>query len=336
MHRRVEERIFIRRHRRISLLDKDTENLAKTDGKTQIKTAKHLNEHSLFYSANTTYLYFYLYFYLEKHRKKPVLYLTLTKKNLLSTMASNTNKRSYPDKPTDPRPAAANKRQKTPAPKAKAAENPPQGSNIRTEQELEAEARQTQLDLGFILVLSEDPQKALQIAKTDLEREAAINAIEVQKIVSKIKTTNSNKNLASLPTFQNAKTKSKQQPRSMPDLYPNLSAAADKPPPQPTTNFEQMKAQFEQLKKKQETVDARQKQLQAQREAEGAPPCKPSRTATTTLQQAATTTTTTTMTTTASIRSKPGLKASKQRTLLLQQLHWLLLNLTGLLRQWTG
>ena len=90
-------------------------------------------------------------------------------------MASNANKRSYPGKPTDPR-LEANKRQKTPAPKAKPAENP-QGTTLRTEQELEAEARQTQLDLGFVLVLSEDPHRALQVAKTDLEREAAINAI---------------------------------------------------------------------------------------------------------------------------------------------------------------
>ena len=82
-------------------------------------------------------------------------------------MASNNpNKRAFPNKPTDPR-LAANKRQKTPAPKMKKPEasagpataGPAPSTSIRTDQELKAEARQNQLDLGFILVLSEDPQK---------------------------------------------------------------------------------------------------------------------------------------------------------------------------------
>ena len=127
-------------------------------------------------------------------------------------MASiNPNKRAYPEKPTNPR-LAANKRQKTPAPATKAkkpaASGPTPSTSLRTEQELEAEARQTQLDLGFIMVLSEDPQKALQIAKTDLEKEAAVNAIEVQKIVSKANTyLKANPNIKT--TFQNDKTKKK-------------------------------------------------------------------------------------------------------------------------------
>ena len=58
--------------------------------------------------------------------------------------------------------------------------------DTRTEQEMEAEARQTALDLGFVLLLSENPEKALQEAKTELEREEAMNAIKTKRIVSTI------------------------------------------------------------------------------------------------------------------------------------------------------
>ena len=56
--------------------------------------------------------------------------------------------------------------------------------DIRTEHEMEAEARQTALDLGFVLLLSENPEKALQEAKTEFEREEAMNAIKTKRIVS--------------------------------------------------------------------------------------------------------------------------------------------------------
>ena len=199
-------------------------------------------------------------------------------------------------------------------------------TTLRTDQELEAEARQTQLDLGFVMILSEHPQKALRVAKTDLEREAAINAIEVQKIVSKYNNpkakTNTNKIKTTL--LQNDKA-AKKPPLSMPNLnlYPNLAAAAT-PNPQPTTNINQMKEQFENLKKQQETVDARQRHLQAQRTREDSekqvndPPIRPIPTSTTTTTPAPATatptpTTTTTRTTSVSTLSKLGQKVRKLR-----------------------
>ena len=55
---------------------------------------------------------------------------------------------------------------------------------------MEAEARQTALDLGFVLLLSENPEKALQEAKTEFEREEAMNAIKTKRIVSTLIQTN--------------------------------------------------------------------------------------------------------------------------------------------------
>ena len=54
-------------------------------------------------------------------------------------------------------------------------------SSYRTEQEMEAEARQTALDLGFVLLLSENPEKALETAKTEFEKVEAIRAIQTKK-----------------------------------------------------------------------------------------------------------------------------------------------------------
>ena len=213
------------------------------------------------------------------------------------------NKHAFLDKPTDPK---ANKKPRTPA-AAKPAANPSTSntSSYRTEQELAAEARQTQLDLGFILVLSEDPHKALQIAKTDLEKEAVINAIEVQKIVStknkKVILNKTYKQTTLPPTLQNDKHKKPAQPTKNP--YPNLAAASSNPIPTPTTNIAQMTEQFERLKKQKETVEARQKVLEAQRAKEAeAPLSRQSQISTTT-----TTTTTTTPTAT-------GIKARTMTT----------------------
>ena len=72
----------------------------------------------------------------------------------------------------------------TEGPGQEATSNPQPSSNIRTEQEMEAEARQTALDLGFVLLLSENPEKALQEAKTEFEREEAMNAIKTKRVVS--------------------------------------------------------------------------------------------------------------------------------------------------------
>ena len=98
------------------------------------------------------------------------------------------NKRPRPDKQFDPREEAkAVKKPRTPAgnktsaiPTAKPpapAQAQPQtdptltcSTTIRSDQELEAEAGQTQLDIGFVLALSENPTKALESAKNDLER----------------------------------------------------------------------------------------------------------------------------------------------------------------------
>ena len=48
---------------------------------------------------------------------------------------------------------------------------------------MEAEARQTALDLGFVLLLSENPEKALETAKTEFEKAEAIRAIQTKKVV---------------------------------------------------------------------------------------------------------------------------------------------------------
>ena len=145
--------------------------------------------------------------------------------------------------------------------------------DIRTEQEMEAEARQTALDLGFVLLLSENPEKALQEAKTEFEREEALNAIKTKRIVSTTTQTHKvehyyyiNPIAPQNEIYANKAKKDLNNNNSTDNTnaFPNLQAHNDSTPaPTTTTNTEAMNEQFERLKQQQKAAEERQKKLDA-------------------------------------------------------------------------
>ena len=143
----------------------------------------------------------------------------------------------------------------------------PNGSSFRSEQEMNAEARQTALDLGFVLLLSEDPIKAYQEAKTDLEKEEALKAIKLKEVVRQLANNKNNHSLTSKQNFsQNDKCQGGTASSAPSDFsgnaYPNLQAHADNtPPPNPSTTRQAMEAQIERVRLQKEQAEARQKKL---------------------------------------------------------------------------
>ena len=144
-------------------------------------------------------------------------------------------------------------------------------STYRTEQEMEAEARQTALDLGFVLLLSENPEKALETAKTEFEKEEALRAIQTKKVVRhpiyRLYLNNLPKITSSLQNAQFA-NRSQTQPQPQPDLnnnaFPNLQAHSDQTPtPTAASNQEAMNIQFKRLQQQQQAAAERQKKLDA-------------------------------------------------------------------------
>ena len=241
--------------------------------------------------TTTTYYYIYYYYILPT---TTYYYYTLPYTMSANANASSKRPRQSADKTFDPRdeakkPAKKTKPAPTVAPKPKATgpvtgprpttqaqaqaqaqahpDPQPEDSSIRTEQELNAEARQTALDIGFVLLLSEDPYKALQEAKNDLEKEEAIRAIKLKEVVSTLKDIGIVRKLSKCKhTYLLQNDKYKQGENSAPEFnnnaYPNLQAHASKnPPPTSTTTQQAMDIQFERLRQQKEQAEARQRKL---------------------------------------------------------------------------
>lgn len=171
------------------------------------------------------------------------------------------SKRPRSDKVYDPREEAkAIKKPKTPATMAKnssTATQPqkqvPQASGsttLRSDQELEAEARQTQLDIGFVLTLSEDPKHALELASNDLEKEAAIQAMKVAEIVSTTSVREPLKvNFTRETNYPLQNNRAKNKPADVNNnptntAFPNMTAGMNTQP-QPRRNVAQITEQFQ-------------------------------------------------------------------------------------------